>query len=42
VTTPLEGLFVNPKANQYTKFEVSSLSRFKDILEGLKNLKCVT
>ena len=28
--------------NMHTKFEVSSLSRSRDILGGTKNLKCVT
>jgi len=41
VTTPLSGTISRPKAgitmvNMYTKFDVSSLSRSRDILGGLK------
>jgi len=43
VTTPLKGQFVIPMLNchiahQCTKFEVSSFSRYGDIIGGMKNL----
>ena len=47
VTTPLLGQYVVRRLrlamiNMHTKFEVSSLSRSRDILAGTKNLKWVT
>jgi len=39
MTTPFQGQFVTRRLatiNMHTKFEVSSLSRFEDILGGLK------
>jgi len=43
MTTPIQGQFVVRRlglamTNMHTKFEVSSLSRSRDILEGLKIL----
>jgi len=47
MTRPLQGQFIARRLglgmiNMHTKFEVCSLSRSRDILNGQKNLKLVT